>query len=548
MADVDLSSYVNARSPFGPIKSEDLDTENGRSAFAALYSPGNEIHRRVAVLQPNCLFGRKGAGKTAFLLGQASQRDALIVRFSQADLFSHLSNVVSIGDERHYTLLSEHVGTLWKSVMQLGVAHRAVTSSGDHEDNQLRRQMWQFFTGFAGELTEHGDPLKLTPDQIASETLVLFRRRIEDGAVPAVPADLLELLVFGGVSFSEVTQAAASLLEQRGRSALVLVDSIEDLAPHLTRLAEVIRGLLHLLAEELEPRYRFRLFVCMPSEITDHLAVLSSNPAKTMQKSIYIQWTSRELIRMAAHRFRIYLRLYHPDEAARLLTIGPDSGDDFLSSRRLLERFLPPTVTNGQGRSEVTLAYIMRHTQLLPRQLLQYLNRIWVNQAAEETENALSVTELAVITGVQDSESSLVQDILSAYYGQYPLARQILEDLVPYMTMRMSVLEIENLIRARGVHRSAGMEINDVVAMLVNIGALGKHVGQTSLYESAEFSFTFPKRLRLHDDEDACVHPIFAQYFETMEVRARDLEGHRAIYPYGSDPDATDYRRIWQPA
>ncbi len=64
-------------------------------------------------------------------------------------------------------------------------------------------------------------------------------------------------------------------------------------------------------------------------------------------------------------RLATFLQQDYPDAYARMRADAP---------LELFNEFFPDTVVNQIGFEEPTIAYILRHTQLLPRQLLLILN------------------------------------------------------------------------------------------------------------------------------------------------------------------------------
>jgi hypothetical protein len=71
------------------------------------------------------------------------------------------------------------------------------------------------------------------------------------------------------------------------------------------------------------------------------------------------------------------------------------------------------------------------------------------------------------------------------------------------------------------------------VQMLIDIGVIGRVVSETEFYVEAEFDYHFPGQLKIPDDEEICLHPVFSG--RNFRRRGNDK---KFVYPYGSDPSA----------
>src|SRR5690349_4386584 len=101
-------------------------------------------------------------------------------------------------------------------------------------------------------------------------------------------------------------------------------------------------------------------------------------PSKDFANSQILHWSSMELLELAAVRFATFLRRRNVALYERL--IDHMNFHDRRAIREFWLRFVPPHVISQTGLQEDTLAYIMRHTQLLPRHIIKYAGEIFAGK------------------------------------------------------------------------------------------------------------------------------------------------------------------------
>jgi len=321
---------------------------------------------------------------------------------------------------------------------------------------------------------------------------------------------------------------------------VVLIDSMEDLHSELQALARPLAGLFGLIGRadrsaEQECDFRF----CYPSELWLKLSDFAANPLKDAENHIAIRWNAKELLQIAGHRMAIYLKLHEPAVLTELFgrrAYNPRSFDDALT---VLGHVLPPTITNLVGIEENTVAYLMRHTQLLPRHLLRILNGI-MQRNRELGNEPLEVTEEAIVEGVGRVEELLVAEIFSAYSAVHPRARAACRRAIPELDLSFSDGDLHRTFNRTGIAKTTDLDFFGFKEMLVQIGALGRVMRRTDRYIEAEFDYTLPSTLYTGHGDDLCLHPLFSRVFRARGVYDRKKNGPSSVYPYGSDPEHAD--------
>ena len=102
---------------------------------------------------------------------------------------------------------------------------------------------------------------------------------------------------------------------------MIVMDNLEDLHVQIDDLENVLAGLFHAVGKIARDGSKrpFDLQVCLPSELWDEIHRISANPEKDFGGNyLTIYWTADELLRLAARRYRLFMRLHHPDELEKI--------------------------------------------------------------------------------------------------------------------------------------------------------------------------------------------------------------------------------------
>src|SRR4029079_7318680 len=150
------------------------------------------------------------------------------------------------------------------------------------------------------------------------------------------------------------------------------------------------------------------------------------NPSKSIKNPVYLLWRPKDLLRMISWRFFRYL------EANKLLRPESKGKIEWENHREVMERMWQPyfglELTNGRGVRERTFAYVLRHTQMRPRQLILLCNAI-AKRAIDGVHFPL-VKEEDIRLAVKDAESDLAGEIINSFSSVYPNVSTIVDALV----------------------------------------------------------------------------------------------------------------------
>ncbi|MEJ0043617.1 MAG: hypothetical protein WDM81_15980 [Rhizomicrobium sp.] len=94
---------------------------------------------------------------------------------------------------------------------------------------------------------------------------------------------------------------------------------------------------------------------------------------KDYNASYRIRWKPIDLLAVTAHRYRLFAQIHDP-------VLFAMTGEKDIATRDGIHDFfkivMPREFRNSLGDPEDPLAYIMRHTQLLPRHTIAIFNSI----------------------------------------------------------------------------------------------------------------------------------------------------------------------------
>ncbi|GLZ28691.1 hypothetical protein Lesp02_08810 [Lentzea sp. NBRC 105346] len=532
----ELGRILTADAPFGPRATEDL-IHFGTAGADLLFDRSNLIYAQTeSDSLPTYIIGRKGAGKTAFLVGSRIHGKLPRVMLTTSHVYAEMLRVLHVYNRERGALFVDQRADIWMALFEhVAVFHAAHTA--DETDPQGPIQVLSDYVGDAV-----GDPDGATI--VAERFLQQLQRRVveEPGAGFR---DVITGLSHGRVRFAEARRAAAEVLERRARPPIIVMDNLEDLHVRLPELKEVMAGLFravgHVVSRNVDHR-PYGLQICLPSELFDQFHEISASPEKDLQgRYVKIYWTARELLRLTGTRLQLFLRTHHPSKL-EMLERKASLYDEPIPEIALLRAALPDRIHSGLDIEEDPLAYLLRHTQLLPRHLIQILNSVFSRR--DRGSVPWEVTPAAVLSGVRHAEHELAVSILNAYQLSYPLATPALRRLTGRLDISFPASRLHKIYNQQGLKKLTDLDFDDFLAMLFTLGVVGVRFDQTGRYNKAHFQYTFDYELVAQEDVDhLCLHPLFTRYLlERTLPRLRELRVH-ATYPYGCDPKGDDYRQ-----
>jgi hypothetical protein len=272
-----------------------------------------------------------------------------------------------------------------------------------------------------------------------------------------------------------------------------------------------------------------RLKVAFPSEIFPEIQRGSANPLKDFPTHAQLSWTAMELAQIAAFRYKIFLEHFSPEVFRDISDIDITQRD---GAHRFWNTFFSEEQTNRYKQNESALIYMMRHTQLLPRQLFRIMEKVIISSHSRTGRYKL-LTKSAVSDAVENMETVIAGEIFSAYINIYPKAEFFGKSIFGRFPTVFSYNELED--RWRKIGRTLNetwvseFELYHLTEMLLRMGILGEVKLETDKYIETVFSYNMLMPLPLGDKAMLAIHPIFSRYFACSENK----QG-KAILPQGA--------------
>jgi hypothetical protein len=305
------------------------------------------------------------------------------------------------------------------------------------------------------------------------------------------------------------------------------MDTVENYQLHRHRHNAALAGLLRCLGDFTAERSPCIFRCCIPAEKYHVLMSLSQNPLKDFAGGLLLHWDAGELVQLSAKRYATYLKHYEPYFYAREI----DSLD--LGKREhafaFWKKILPHEITNLNGFTESPIAYILRHTQLLPRHFLWILSNILSISILRNSNTYANIRNEDIVGGIRLSERLISTQILEAYQSSDLPAVSACEQVIKELNTKFGWSEFDAVV----AKRQGDLEDynrGEIMQTLIEIGAIGRVIGETRRYYIAIFEYMVPHRLLVRETDSFCVHPVFT---ETYQAKSR-YEGAKPIYTYWS--------------
>jgi hypothetical protein len=332
--------------------------------------------------------------------------------------------------------------------------------------------------------------------------------------------------------YQEARQALLRELQRSKKLVLVMVDSIElyNLRDNISQA--VVTSLMDAARRLYGVRNTTGIIckVALPSEIYPHLS--SANQEKIEGKNLFILWRYRDLVSVLAKRYMQFAEK-GPIENLKVL-------DDYREARVYLYKWMPKTVLSTTGIEFDTLAYIIRHTQKKPRQVILLLNII-LTLAEKRAEDIKHIGVEIIKKGIHARLDILVKGTLDIYETIYPkagsLVKRALSDtpsVFDYSRLDQQMKEI------RSLRADLGIGSEEAKRLFMESGVLGIRRGRhnfplaNKVLLEALFEYQVKGTLFLTNSSRCVIHPMFYQELLT------EIDRDTFTYPMPAEQEEVD--------
>ncbi len=494
------------------------------------------------ISQPANVFlaGRRGSGKSAIavMLEAESPYEYKTSIEGENEVYgAYMDQVRALADERAGGAsvdVKQAIRRLWLWVLPLKamqtILERRDTEGGSPDDDI--EAMKTYFASLPEPLHQES--------RIGDLLANMFRnavRSLQEG-----PAELNAYLInlTGTKGFRRAVKALSR--KTTSQPVLLVFDTLESYRVFETAMIEGLQGILEAIQACLANRDLHGISVkfFIPAEIYD--AVVSVFPGKVQSKTIFLRWQSGDLMSMLARR---YLGILERTEAVGEREIESlqrlvDEAYAKKDGRRLRSafwydtNFLPERVNSRRGVTEDCFAYMLRHTQRRPRDVIYQMQRI-VNESRKRREFP-HISADSVVEGVHDED--VLQQIMGGAVNPYEgwLDRGVIAAAQAIFYRRPALMPGRQLRRFAqelySLEPWADVSPDEFVDCLLRCGLIGlvekdKHEGpEPELYCTGHFEYLMQGHLPVSDRFLYCVHPVMADLFHMLPP-----EGRGAVYP-----------------
>lgn len=524
-----IRSVFDARQPFGP------SAAKGFRVFPEVanlvFSTENQVWREY-LTHPRMIIGRKGSGKTSVLRHtQQSNKYKIVHRVSTSDMIVQCIDTLFKDPTDLHSVSAEYSGKIWGQMINTSLMAEILKKDKLYNFPNIERYF------------EVSDLIS----EKRGKNIFSLLRSIPNNDMGGSFGSLLNSIISAilhvrgetGLEYESAVSEMDKYLLNSGVNCVVILDSVEQYPLSDHQFDAVLKGLLRC-AGAYGGRHR-DIRIGIPAELYFDLRSKSASISKDFDKAMVLHWSPMELLRIIAWRYLVFLSAYDRERLAQFSNIDLA---DRANVHQVLADFLPEEIQNRSGKREFSIAYVLRHTQLLPRQMIKIFNEAFSTSRPNAPRASHEVTN-SLITSVRILESQFCEEICNAFNMKYPYAEALCKTCLPSLPRFFSESYLEKVYREKGKkvlqHYSHVGEVGfgHFRETLFEIGAIGRVKDKSGIYADAEFEYALPGRLYASDLDELCMHPTFSGTYETNTNRSSEhfVYPHLQLYQSVSDMD-----------
>lgn len=476
------------KEPFGKRSCEAEVKALGEEKYSDLYFDETPFNDAATDPDTYLIIGRRGSGKTAlaqYFSFQTKIPNPICIEVRRPELYQQVLSEISRRTSESRPIAVAHLKRVWEFVIWSLVAQTI--------RKDVKSALPARVESSAGGLSQTvGDLIQY---------LMSFFNEWDDGT-----AGLNLERVVDAEELDRVKSAATKLAERR--EIIIAIDTLEQYDIEDEALMNALAALIDYASEFNQEHvpHGIHLKVFVSGEVFPHLkeAVLL-NPLKSVRDPVYLLWRPRDLLRLIGWRFYHYL-----DEAGVWKHKGEelDWEDDDEVLAKVWQPHFGRSLSNSRNMQEDTWPYVLRHTQMRPRQLILICNSI--AKLSDRDGTFPKFTDSQIIEGVRNAELELASEILNSFSAVYPRAERIVSALrsLPKIFGGNELDRRASQSAAEWPDKYSPSKFRALVAELGIIGRVTRG-GIESEYIDADFEYASTERLSLDHHDTCVVHPMF---------------------------------------
>jgi hypothetical protein len=498
--------------PFGEADCESELKVMGSSEYSKYYFDHTRFNREALNPKVFLIIGRRGAGKTAlsqFFSFQQLMPNVVTIEVDEPAAFQQLMSKIAESAATTREVAIPRLVKIWEFVIWSTIFWQL-----RDKDARIRAAV------LPGEQT---DQVSAFIRQVL-KTLVSNFLTSDSGL-----ADELEDFI----SNQKFQRAKKAVLEAvKGNKVIIALDTMENYAVRDESMMRSMGALVQCasrFSRDYAP-YGIYLKVFIMAEIFPYLREeVSLNPLKFIHDEIYLQWRPKDLMRLISWRYDRYLKEKGLIQATG--RVNWDNHRDVLKHK--WEPYWGSKLQTKQGLIEETFPFVLRHTQLRPRQLIVLCNS--VARHSQEGETFPKFGPESISEGIQRAENRLAEEVMNSYSSVYPGAARIAEALSG-LPLIFKGNELDKRAPQTASQWPAGEYSSYAFRQFVSeLGIVGRvrNVSEKTGIVEADFEYAGESRISLTVNDQCVIHPMF---YKQLNIR---MTRNLCVYPF---PDHEEFR------
>ena len=499
--------------PFGEADCESELKVMGSSEYSKYYFDHTRFNREALNPKVFLIIGRRGAGKTAlsqFFSFQQLMPNVTTIEVDEPAAFQQLMSKIAESAASTREVAIPRLVKIWEFVIWSTIFWQL-----QERDSRIKAAVM---------FADRTDQVSTFIRQALKFLVSTFLEADND------LADELEDFI----SNERVQRAKKAVLEVvKGNKLIIALDTMENYAVRDESMMRSMGALIQCASRFSRnyARHGIYLKVFVMAEIFPHLKEeVSLNPLKFIHDEIYLQWRPKDLMRLISWRYDRYLKqnnLLTPSTGK----VDWDNHHDVLKEK--WEPYFGRKLQNRQGIIEETFPFVLRHTQLRPRQLIVLCNSIAAHSQDGETFPKFEPD--SIIEGIQRAEKRLAEEVMNSYSSVYPGAARIAEALSG-LPLIFKGNELDKRAPQTASQWPAGEYSSYAFRQFVSeLGIVGRvrNVSEKTGIVEADFEYAGESRISLLVNDQCVIHPMF---YKKLNIR---MTKNLCVYPF---PDHEEFK------
>lgn len=341
-------------------------------------------------------------------------------------------------------------------------------------------------------------------------------------------------------NFKVVQDSVLAYLSRTSTTCIVIIDSLDQYPFTSVRFERVISGLFRCINQFADMFAGCFAYCCLPEELEPTIIEYYPNLYKDGTESSSLsrlRWRPVDLMRIVAKRFRAFLEANHstlnPSDRDFYAQFMTTNLDDRPGLNFFFESLLPSVIQNRMGCEEPTLAYILRHTQLLPREFLSIFSRILVN-CNRRSHVWTAIQQTDIIGAINREEVYLSENLLQPFRVIKPSIMRDIKGVVLQAELKPVFTGVEAAC-FKSLTKTIGDWGSHPLEALFHMGVVGyiddaDNVGnQSDYYIFARFHFNSTSSIAPSKSGRYCFHPLYSGSWHLRKTE--NCADMKYIYP-----------------